>query len=277
MHCEELNEMIPLFIVDLLDEEERLAVRKHLDAGCPSCASELAAAHQTLDLLPLGLKPEAPSPMVKSRLMANIRNDESLKMPKKAKPAAPAPPPPSAGWTFALAAGVGGALVGAVIAGMVASQGANDQMAALRAELDGQKSQILAQANELASVKQEVVEQASTIRMVKSPMVKIFDMAMQAQTRSGSARIFWDKTNSFWQMYAEDLPALEPGRVYQLWFITPTAKVSAGMMKVSPAGDSEHRVTVPSNVGLIVAGAITDEPEGGSIQPTGRIRFLGEV
>jgi hypothetical protein len=140
-----------------------------------------------------------------------------------------------------------------------------------------QSSRIMAQASELAAAKEKMSEATAAIRMVKSPMVKVFDISAQGGTRSGSARIFWDKTNSFWQLYAEDLPALDPGRVYQLWFITPTSKVSAGLLTLSPTGDVEHRVAVPSNVGLIVAGAITDEPDGGSIQPTGRFRFLGEV
>ena len=36
-------------------------------------------------------------------------------------------------------------------------------------------------------------------------------------------------------------------------------------------------VAVPAEVGMIVAAGVTEEPEGGSRQPTSRMRLLGEI
>jgi anti-sigma-K factor RskA len=69
-----------------------------------------------------------------------------------------------------------------------------------------------------------------------------------------------------------------PGRTYQLWFITASQqKISAGTFVVDENGDASYEVQVPSDIGEIAMAAITDEPAGGSNQPTGQIRVMGSV
>jgi anti-sigma-K factor RskA len=69
--------------------------------------------------------------------------------------------------------------------------------------------------------------------------------------------------------------------VLQLWFIpkTPGAKP---MPSMSLRPDSSGRLLMvvahpPENVGEIKALAITEEPEGGSPQPTSAIRWMGAM
>lgn len=277
MQCEELKDLVPLLLVDLLDEQEQAAVRRHLDAGCPSCACEMAASRQTLDLLPLALPPETPPPSAKSRLMASIRKEENPRHAVASAPPAAAGGPAGASWPWVAAAALAGALLGAVIGGGVMGSRATAESAAIRDELDRSKSDMSRQADELGAAKLQLEEAASALRLVSSPGVKVFDLAAQGPGMKGAGRIFWDKRGGTWQVYCAEMPPLAPGRVYQLWFITPTAKLGAGTFRPSADGTALMNVKVPADIGLIVAATITEEPEGGSPKPTGAIRLLGQV
>ncbi len=69
-----------------------------------------------------------------------------------------------------------------------------------------------------------------------------------------------------------------PGREFELWFITPEQKkVPAGTFGVDVDGKAELVVQMPADLGLVALAAITDEPLGGSPQPTGAIQLAGKV
>jgi len=282
MQCEELKDLVPLLLVDLLGQDEESVVRRHLDAGCPSCAAELAAARHTLDLLPLALPPDMPSASVKSRLMASVRREKgprqpSSQAPQPASAAAAAPRTAGLHWSWAAAAGAAGLLLGGIAIGSMMGARSAAETAALRAEIDQARNMMARQAGEMEAMRLAMSEAAAAVHLVSSPSVTVFDLAAQGAETKGAARVFWDRAGSFWQMYGAELPPLDPGRTYQLWFITPTAKVSAGSFKPTADGKARMRVQVPAEMGLIVAAAVTEEPEGGSAQPTGAIRLLGQV
>jgi anti-sigma-K factor RskA len=74
-----------------------------------------------------------------------------------------------------------------------------------------------------------------------------------------------------------DLPPAPEGKVYQLWFVTPDAKISAGLINLDKNGHGFTAVQFPPSVTQLAAAAITLEPEGGSEQPTMPIYALGSA
>lgn len=283
MRCNEVRDLLPLHLVDLLEPEEQAAVRDHLDAGCPTCGAEVASYAGTLSLLPLVLTPEEPSPMVKSRLMARIRKEqEAQRAPAGARPPAGAISPASPftralPWAAAAAASVAAALISSFLtAGAVGSRH-TAETAALQQRIDDQAKQLERQAEEMVSLRTQIRDARESIQLVSSPGVAVIDLEGQGKFKQASARVFWDRTRSYWQVYAASLPPAGPGKTYQLWFITPTAKISAGTFDTTAAGEGSLRVPVPPGTGAIVATAVTDEPAGGSPQPTGSILLLGKV
>jgi hypothetical protein len=81
----------------------------------------------------------------------------------------------------------------------------------------------------------------------------------------------------------EKMPALRPGRAYQLWMIVPghNDPLSAGVFDVTPAGSGNFVATLPANLtvpaGAAVTLAVTDEPAGGSTGPTTPILLSGQL
>ena len=77
--------------------------------------------------------------------------------------------------------------------------------------------------------------------------------------------------------YGSELPALPPGRAYQLWLIRGSAPaiVSAGVFRP----DAQRKALVKFDSASFTSGittiAVTDEPETGSLTPTGHKLLIG--
>ncbi len=83
-----------------------------------------------------------------------------------------------------------------------------------------------------------------------------------------SARLYWNRDHGQVMLAAYRLPPAAAGRTYQLWGIAEgKAPVSLGTF--SSAGEGRNIVRFPVPAGLQLAiGAVTEEPAGGSPQPT---------
>jgi anti-sigma-K factor RskA len=112
--------------------------------------------------------------------------------------------------------------------------------------------------------------------VVASGQWRMITLAGQEPAPSAVAKVYWDTKNNRWVVTA-DLPAAPAGKVYQLWFVTPDAKISAGLIDSDQNGHGFAVARVPSNITNLSAAAITLEPEGGSTQPTMPIYALGKV
>jgi anti-sigma-K factor RskA len=74
-------------------------------------------------------------------------------------------------------------------------------------------------------------------------------------------------------LVSSSLPALQSGQTYQLWRIAGTTPVSLGLLGGSPHGSTFTMAGAPSNAEL----ALTAEPSGGTVAPTGAIVASGTV
>lgn len=83
-----------------------------------------------------------------------------------------------------------------------------------------------------------------------------------------SARLFWNGETGSVVLAAFDLPPAPTGRVYQAWGIPDGgAPVSLGTFQTGTNGSAIVRVSAPAGATFAVS-AITEEPAGGSPQPT---------
>jgi hypothetical protein len=100
---------------------------------------------------------------------------------------------------------------------------------------------------------------------------------VQDTTRRSGGQVFWSRAQGTWLLHAFNLPRPSAGRTYQLWFVTPDARISAGLLEPDPEGHAILVVSVPPPARRATLAAITEEPSGGSPQPTGPIVLAGSV
>jgi hypothetical protein len=92
---------------------------------------------------------------------------------------------------------------------------------------------------------------------------------MQATGRAPSGRIFWNPRSNRLVLAAYSIPRAPTGRTYQLWGLPggSAPPVSLGTFNTDRLGEARVVLSVPGGT-RIAASAITEEPEGGSAQPT---------
>jgi anti-sigma-K factor RskA len=88
-------------------------------------------------------------------------------------------------------------------------------------------------------------------------------------------RLVWNTERAQLLVAASGLPEPEPGRTYQLWGIrTGETPVSLGLFEPGPDGTALLTLSAADDAAFDVS-AVTDEPDGGSPQPTTQPFLVG--
>ncbi len=127
----------------------------------------------------------------------------------------------------------------------------------------------------VAQVRDSLAARDSLLSAVLAPGVGTANLA--ATGKPPSARLFWNPARRVVVIAVYDLPPAPAGRTYQLWGIaTGKAPVSLGVFNPSPSGRLTTAMTLPAELVFQVT-AVTEEPAGGSPQPTQTPFLIGEV
>ena len=286
MTHEQAREALEALALDALDASERDAVMAHL-ATCATCQTELAALENTANALsyaatPLPMPP-AQRDRIRARLVARAAADRAASDPIAAmapslhvEPARPSAP--SADGTPIRAAArtsrpLGPAAWMAIAASVVAVLGVSAFLNARRERDALQDALVAARAangTQLAALDSLRVTVESRDRMLANltgPQVAVMKLAATSPS-APSGMMFWDQRHDAWTFVAHQVPMPRAGRTYQLWLVTPTAKISAGTFVPTPEGEvmMQAKYALPSD--SLAAVAVTDEPMGGSPEPT---------
>jgi anti-sigma-K factor RskA len=249
MSHQDARDLLALHALDALSPEERGALEAHL-ATCAECRAELAAFRAATAAVGESLPPRSMSAdrtaRVRSRLLARASADRGvtpIRAPRNRMLLAAA--------VFLLAA------IGAFEYGY-------DQY--WRAKI--LRDRLAAAQHERDSLATALAEREAFMASLLGPGVRVID-AKAVSAKEPYARMFWDQPTNRWTFVAYNLPAAKPGRTYQLWLVTKDQrKVSAGTFAAQPNGNAVVRASYALDPGNLAAIAVTDEPAGGSAQPT---------
>jgi anti-sigma-K factor RskA len=246
MTCDERKDLILLYAADALDEAEQQELRTHLRGGCATCTQVLAEAEDTMSRLPEGLTPVEPPPAALNRLMRQVTADHARGSSS------------GAGWRIGAIAASIGIIVGALA---IHSYESNRHEKALN--------------NVLAQVADRDAKLGEVKSMLASEKLKFVGLAQEQSPAFG--RVIWDQDRSKWHLFVFELKPLPPDKTYELWFIkADKTPVAAGLFVTDQNGRATVTVEVPTNLGPLAAAGVSEEPQGGSPQPT-QIRLLGAI
>jgi hypothetical protein len=282
MTHEAASEALEALALDALDASEREGVLAHV-VGCAECQRELAVLESTASEMALAVPPLPISPpqrdRIRARLLARAAADRAFTEPLAAttpSPRAETPPPAHPSEVVALRAprrGMGAAAWMAMAAGLVAIAGiggflrASRERDAMRRSLQAAQGERGARLAAMDSLRTTLEDRDRVIANLTGAQVAVMTLASQSPT-SPTGRMFWDQAHDAWTFVAHRVPVPKSGRTYQLWLVTPTAKISAGTFVPKPNGEVLVRATYALPKDSLAAVAVTDEPTGGSPQPT---------
>jgi hypothetical protein len=260
---EEFAETLSAYAVDALDDNERTAFEVHL-SWCRQCQADLAELRRVAAGLGLAADPVEPPEALKAKTIARATGQ-----PQR-RPAAPFAPPrrePAARRQSGLLIAAGIALF---IATAIYAVSLRLQMDTLQQTLTRESASASQTRDLLAQARRDLDRLGSENAILMSPDTTRVILQGRQFAANASAVAFWSSSRGL-MFSAERLPTLEPGRAYQLWVIPPGAPpVSAGTLTVRPDG-SATQIYAAAGLPNAVNVAVSVEPAGGSLQPTGAI------
>jgi hypothetical protein len=142
-----------------------------------------------------------------------------------------------------------------------------------------QKNRSMSQQLAVASV-----ADTGLLNVTASPYVQFAKLASYTgeTPNTGEAcaagRVLFCPVSKQYQLMVFRMPQQEPGRVYQMWLMTDDRQtvIPAGTFNVDARGSAMHYIKPATTTAWSVA-AITDEPAGGSLKPTGNIHLVGSL
>jgi anti-sigma-K factor RskA len=254
--------LIEAYALGALDADERASVEAHLAAGCAECAQSLEEARLLVSQLAY-LAPEAqPSEMLRGRLLKTVRDDSAtgraLAGTRKAIP-------------FWMWAGVAAALLLALY-NLYDYQSTREAIRQAQAALDEQIQLQKQAAQALAAARREalILTDPGSLRILMPA----------GKTGLPELHATWHATLGI-VISGEKLPVPGGQRTLQLWLIPKTAGAKPiPSLNVRPESDGRFHLLVPQppdQPGDTKLLAITEEPEGGSDQPTTPPMWVGAV
>lgn len=238
------------YALGALDADDRRAFEAHL-AGCALCRDDVAhyadAAYQLASAVPV----LAPPPALRERILTSARAARPIASARSRRPA-------TWWWSaaagFVLAAGVGLLYLGERAARRDAEQRAS---AALDRATSAESAAALAASG--------VAERDSLVAALLAEDVRTTVLA--AAGRPPSARVFWSRSRGRVVIATYNLPPARAGRTYQLWGISDGRATGIGTFNTGADPRAAATFVVPADARFQLA-AVTEEPAGGSPQPT---------
>src|SRR5215470_17197924 len=249
---DQYRELIEAYALGALDPEERAALETHLAKGCGGCAKALDEARWLVSQLAY-LAPKAqPSDMLRARLLQTVRSEARVTKSIRTSSAIPF-------WMW-----------GAVAALLLFAVYASWETIQVRKKIDATNEQIkteIAKRHELEENFGLAQRQAAILTdpdSVKIPMVT--DSKVMPKLEA-----MWH-TKLGLVVTGQNVPMPSGNRTLQLWLIpkAPGAKPMPSMT-LRPGTDGKFMLLVaapPESMDATKALAITEEPGGGSPQPT---------
>ncbi len=145
--------------------------------------------------------------------------------------------------------------------------GLRDRLAAAEAE----------RRREVADLRSRVDEADRLLRTLRSDASRrVAVEGTDAQPDAGGTLVYNPETRGV-ILLAQGFTPAPAGETYQLWVVTADdRKVSVGTFDVAADGRATLTATLGADPGEVAVTAVTNEPAGGSDQPTGQFQMLGK-
>jgi anti-sigma-K factor RskA len=265
---DELRSQIGAFVLGALAPAEQAEVRAHL-AVCDECAAEARALQPAVDALAWSAEPVDPPAAVRQRILSSIATPTATPAATHSKVTAPRSLAP---WLAAAAS-----LALAVALGAYASQ-LRGRVQTLEQELREAILQVQAGERLTAQARLVATDAQRQLAVLAAPDLAQVALKGQAVAPQASARALWSRSRGL-LLAASNLPALPPGRTYQLWVLSGRIPpISDGWtFKTDPSGSVTTMFATPATLPAPTAMAVTIEPDGGARVPTPPLYLVGSL
>jgi anti-sigma-K factor RskA len=267
MNCEQLAALYEEYALGVLEGEERAELEAHLTRTCPACTPGVAQARWVVAQLALAAPDAQPPASLRGKIMDAVKPSADTARTvvpiEKPKPATQRAMFPAWAWIAAAAL--------ALITGYAIRQmnNQNIQLAQLRKQM------------KFATIQNKALQnQLDMDRMVAMVMMSPDSMPLKLMPTDKNMPMVHAYLHPHMgvAITADQMPSMPSARTLQLWFVPKTGKPMSVAIFHPDAG-GQIALVAPVNMprSEIAALAVTEEPAGGSPQPTTPIAWMAQV
>lgn len=255
--CEQLRDQYEAYALGALEGAERDEIERHLARNCPVCTQGVAEARWVVAQLSYLSPDAAPPPALRYRIIS------------EASPASSAHPTPAQSWVPAWAWAIAAALVAMTIFSTYQNHRADRELTALRQQIQTAESQ----GQQLETERAHYVMATEILMAQDAKPVKMMpqkpDMPMFHAVCSQKMGVL---------VMAHNVPQLPSTMTLQLWAVSKQGKpMSLGMFRPDQSGEAMMVMPSSADMSQIAALAISEEPSGGSLEPTSAPVWVGPL
>jgi anti-sigma-K factor RskA len=280
---EEIRELAALYALGSLTQHEADSFEIHMREGCSICEAEFRRFENIIAGIGFAVDEVAPPDYVRDLLLARIErenppaapevsqnkpSESQSQLPKPAFSGAPklmlAQQQPKRSSLFAWVLAALFALSALFI--YFAWKSGQDTINQLQANVSAANTD-LADLKTLVDAQKGSIEELNQIlAIVNKPESKIRRLIRPAPSSTVVGAIFWEASEGKFLAFGALSPT--PGKIFQLWFISPTEKISAGLIKLDLKDRFYIYAPIPRDTVNPTQAVITLEPDNGSLLPT---------
>jgi anti-sigma-K factor RskA len=266
MDHDAVREAAGLYALGALPADERALFEAHVST-CDECRRDVRAFGDVVNVLPFALPQIDPPPALRRRVLAAAGADAAASV----VPLAAVRP----GRPFVWAAWLSAAAMLLVAIGLGAySVRLRYRVSGLEVVLREAVARLDRSERQLAAATRDAERAQLRLAVLTAPDMREVQLAGQPPAPRAAGRAFLSASNGL-LFAASQLPPLPAGRTYQVWFLTPGAPISAGLVKPDQTGRVTAAFDVPPGAASPKGLAVSIEPDGGVPAPTGAIYLAG--
>ena len=256
MKCDEIQEMIPPYVLGSLGRRDRARVEAHL-VGCDQCRQELEESLEAIGRLAAFAPQEEPSPQVKERLLSRIREADQR-------------PPRVPLFTFTsrwrlAAAGSLAILVPALLATTIFL---NTRIGDMHTQMDEIELMAHTQEERSSELALALQQQRGLAYMLASATTGAFSAEKAPGDPMALGMVMTSPDETWGLLISSDLESLPPDLAYQVWFLTNGQRIGGDVFTTDQSGWSQVSLRPPQPLSQFQSVGVTIEPQEGSPEPT---------
>jgi len=151
-----------------------------------------------------------------------------------------------------------------------------DTLVAREAELAQLRDRFAQQEQQASVSKKTPTREDEMAAFLRTPNIQVVSLTGSDEAKSAGGLLLLDPSSKKAFLYAFNMPPLPPGKTYQLWAILDRP-VSAATFGTDSGNKSRIMIRRIRDMSQIKKFAVSMEPEGGQLQPTGQIYLSGAL
>ena len=258
-----------LYALGALTGADRDAFEAHL-ATCEECAAEVRSLGAVVHALPYAVPQVDPPAALRARVLAAAGAPHAS---SRAASVVARTPTQSRSW---LSSGWLAAAALVLLAVALGSYTLNvrQRVGSLETQLGEALERLDRSEAQLAEAVRAAERAQTRLAVLTAPDLKQVRLGGQPPAPRAEGRALWSRANGL-LIAVNQLPPLPAGRIYQVWFLTPGAPVSAGLVRPDQNGSVTAAFDTPAGTPDPTGVAVSIEPEAGVPAPTGAIYLAG--